>query len=89
MMVVLCNCFCQLLYYFFLTYSRSSHTGAASVSSDDLNKRLSDRAHTVIIGGGVVGTSIAYHLAKAGAKDIVLLEKTELTAGSTWHAVRQ
>ena len=41
----------------------------------------------MIIGGGVVGTSIAYHLAKAGQKDVVLLEKSELTAGSTWHAV--
>ena len=34
-----------------------------------------------------MGTSIAYHLAKAGMKDVMLLEKTELTAGSTWHAV--
>jgi dimethylglycine dehydrogenase len=34
-----------------------------------------------------MGTSVAYHLAKAGMKDVVLLEKTELTAGSTWHAV--
>ena len=40
----------------------------------------------VIIGGGVVGTSALYHLAKAGWKDCVLLEKNELTAGSTWHA---
>ncbi|OQS07245.1 dimethylglycine dehydrogenase, mitochondrial, partial [Thraustotheca clavata] len=40
----------------------------------------------VVIGGGVVGTSIAYHLAKYGAKNVILLEKTELTAGSTWHA---
>ena len=34
-----------------------------------------------------MGTSIAYHLAKKGIKDVVLLEKSELTAGSTWHAV--
>ena len=34
-----------------------------------------------------MGTSIAYHLAKQGMKDVVLLEKSELTAGSTWHAV--
>lgn len=47
-----------------------------------------DRADTVIIGGGCVGVSLAYHLAKAGLKDVVLLEKSELTAGSTWHAVR-
>ncbi|SFO27209.1 dimethylglycine dehydrogenase [Roseovarius lutimaris] len=43
-------------------------------------------ARIVIIGGGVVGTSALYHLAKAGWSDCVLLEKNELTAGSTWHA---
>jgi len=43
-------------------------------------------ARVVIIGGGVVGTSALYHLAKAGWSDCVLLEKNELTAGSTWHA---
>ncbi len=43
-------------------------------------------ARVVIIGGGAVGTSTLYHLAKAGWKDCVLLEKNELTAGSTWHA---
>ena len=44
------------------------------------------RARVVIIGGGVVGVSSLYHLAKAGWTDCVLLEKNELTAGSTWHA---
>ena len=44
------------------------------------------RARVVIIGGGAVGTSSLYHLAKAGWTDCVLLEKNELTAGSTWHA---
>jgi len=39
-----------------------------------------------VVGGGVVGTSIAYHLAKAGWDDVVLLERDELTSGSTWHA---
>lgn len=48
-----------------------------------------DRAETVIVGGGCVGVSLAYHLAKAGMRDVVLLEKSELTAGSTWHAVRR
>ena len=43
-------------------------------------------ARVVVIGGGVVGTSTLYHLAKAGWSDCVLLEKNELTAGSTWHA---
>jgi len=45
-----------------------------------------ERARVVIIGGGVVGVSSLYHLALAGWKNCVLLEKNELTAGSTWHA---
>ena len=56
-------------------------------TSGKLSKRLKETAEVVVIGGGCVGTSIAYHLAKAGMKDVVLLEKSELTAGSTWHAV--
>ncbi|MEL6573268.1 MAG: FAD-dependent oxidoreductase [Pseudomonadota bacterium] len=40
----------------------------------------------LVVGGGAVGTSIAYHLAKAGWADVVLLERDELTSGSTWHA---
>ncbi|WP_127113624.1 GcvT family protein [Shimia sediminis] len=44
------------------------------------------KAKVVIIGGGVVGASTLYHLAKKGWTDCVLLEKNELTAGSTWHA---
>ncbi|MGR3290964.1 MAG: GcvT family protein [Paracoccaceae bacterium] len=43
-------------------------------------------ANIVVIGGGVIGTSVAYHLAKAGVKDVVLLEKSRLTEGATWHA---
>jgi dimethylglycine dehydrogenase len=43
-------------------------------------------AQAVVIGGGVVGCSILYHLAKAGWSDVVLLERDELTSGSTWHA---
>jgi dimethylglycine dehydrogenase len=48
--------------------------------------QLPERARVVIIGGGAVGVSGLYHLALAGWTDAVLLEKTELTAGSTWHA---
>lgn len=59
-----------------------------SDASSALRKRWKDTADTVIIGGGCVGVSVAYHLAKGGVKDVVLLEKSELTAGSTWHAVR-
>jgi dimethylglycine dehydrogenase len=47
---------------------------------------LPSTARVVIIGGGVIGVSTLYHLAKAGWSDCVLLEKNELTAGSTWHA---
>lgn len=47
---------------------------------------LPSRTRVVIIGGGVVGVSGLYHLAKAGWTDCVLLEKNELTSGSTWHA---
>ncbi len=43
-------------------------------------------ARVVIIGGGVIGCSVAYHLASAGWKDIVLLERKQLTSGTTWHA---
>ena len=40
----------------------------------------------LVVGGGAVGISIAYHLAKAGWDDVMLLERDELTSGSTWHA---
>ena len=48
--------------------------------------RLPSHARVVIIGGGAVGCSILWHLAERGWKDLLLLEKNELTAGSTWHA---
>ena len=47
---------------------------------------LPSHAQAVVIGGGLVGCSILYHLAKLGWTDVVLLERTELTSGSTWHA---
>ena len=47
---------------------------------------MTEHTRVVIIGGGAVGVSCLYHLAKAGWKDCVLLEQNELTAGSTWHA---
>lgn len=47
---------------------------------------LPNRARVVVIGGGIVGCSVLYHLAKRGWRDVVLVERTELTAGSTWHA---
>ena len=47
---------------------------------------LPARADVVIIGGGIIGCSIAYHLAKLGITDVVLLERRQLTCGTTWHA---
>jgi glycine cleavage system aminomethyltransferase T/glycine/D-amino acid oxidase-like deaminating enzyme len=49
-------------------------------------RKLPTRAQVVIVGGGVVGASTAYHLAKRGWKDVVLLEQNTLTSGTTWHA---
>ena len=47
---------------------------------------LPDKARVVIVGGGVIGCSVAYHLTKLGWKDVVLLERKQLTSGTTWHA---
>jgi dimethylglycine dehydrogenase len=47
---------------------------------------MKTHARVVVIGGGVVGVSTLYHLTKKGWSDVMLLERTELTAGSTWHA---
>ena len=47
---------------------------------------LPTRARVVIVGGGVIGCSVAYHLAKIGWNDVVLLERKQLTSGTTWHA---
>ena len=48
--------------------------------------KLPSEARCVVIGGGIIGCSIAYHLAKLGWKDVVLLERNRLTSGTTWHA---
>src|ERR1700712_835397 len=45
-----------------------------------------ERARVVIIGGGVIGTSVAYHLTKLGITDVLLLEQGQLSSGTTWHA---
>ena len=47
---------------------------------------MKNKAKVVVVGGGVVGVSALYHLAKKGWTDVVLVERKELTSGSTWHA---
>jgi len=49
-------------------------------------KPLPTQARIVVIGGGAIGASIAYHLTRAGERDVIVLEKTQLTDGATWHA---
>ena len=49
-------------------------------------KPLPLSARVVIVGGGVIGTSVAYHLAQMGCSDVVLLERDDITSGTTWHA---
>src|SRR3954452_8137629 len=73
--------------------TRSSSGASPRVASrptiePDHTNEGSVKQHTqvVVIGGGVVGASVLYHLTKAGWTDVVLLERRELTAGSTWHA---
>lgn len=51
-----------------------------------MQKQLPETAPIVIVGGGIVGSSVAYHLGKMGVRDVVLLERGRLTCGSTWHA---
>ena len=51
-----------------------------------MTKVLPSHARVVIVGGGIVGCSVAYHLAKLGWRDVVLLERKRLTCGTTWHA---
>ncbi|WP_291732060.1 FAD-dependent oxidoreductase [Leisingera sp. F5] len=51
-----------------------------------MTKQLPSHAQVVIIGGGIHGCSVAYHLAKQGLTDVVLLERKQLTSGTTWHA---
>lgn len=47
---------------------------------------MKSHARVVVVGGGAVGASILYHFAKRGWTDVVMLERDELTSGSTWHA---
>ena len=56
------------------------------IAAEKSKGQLPGQAKVAIIGGGVIGCSAAYHLTKLGWKDIILLERSQLTAGTTWHA---
>ena len=62
---------------------------AFALDSDSASAPLPGFARVVVVGGGAMGCGLAYHLCKAGWRDVVLLEKGELTSGSTWHAAGQ
>ena len=63
-------------------WRRSGDERKAAMPSSDVPQR----AQVVIVGGGAVGCSVAYHLAKLGWTDVVLLEQGQLSCGTTWHA---
>src|SRR6202030_3987792 len=68
---------------------RDPPASARGHPSSDIPSRARDlpsRARVVIVGGGVIGCSVAYHLGKLGMSDVVLLERKQLTSGTTWHA---
>ncbi len=50
------------------------------------DKGIPEHARVVVIGGGIIGCSVAYHLADMGCRDVVLLERDQLTSGTTWSA---
>ncbi len=66
--------------------SAAINPAVAHVAGEATSTELPTRAQYVVVGGGVIGTSIAYHLAKLGATDVVLVERKQLTSGTTWHA---
>ena len=55
-------------------------------SLDGSARRLPDRAQVVVVGGGIIGCSVAYHLTRRGITDVLLIEQNTLTGGTTWHA---
>ncbi len=61
-------------------------TQAAGGQDQPRTGTLPSRARVVVVGGGIIGTSVAYHLAKLGWSDVLLLERDRLTSGTTWHA---
>ena len=67
------------------TASFSSAAASADLAAS-VEPEVPSEAQVVIIGGGIIGNSVAYHLAKEGVQDVLLLEQDRLTSGTTWHA---
>ena len=59
---------------------------ATSFAAEAVDGALPDRARVVIVGGGIAGSSIAYHLAGLGITDLLLLERARIASGTSWHA---
>ena len=72
--------------YIYSSRVSSTPTTTRSFSSSSSSSVLPSHAQVVVIGGGIIGNSILYHLAKGGWKDVILLERDKLTSGTTWHA---
>jgi len=64
----------------------ADRTLSAAMITDSAHDPLPRRAGTVVVGGGIIGASIALHLAEGGVEDVLLLERAVLTSGTTWHA---
>jgi glycine/D-amino acid oxidase-like deaminating enzyme len=67
-------------------HSPAPWRGVSRANNEPSDHVIPNQASVVIIGGGVAGCSIAYHLTKLGVRDVVLLERRQLTCGTTWHA---
>ncbi len=57
-----------------------------NIRGPNVMSTLPEKAEVVVIGGGAVGCSVAYHLTRRGCSDVLLLERDRLTSGTTWHA---
>ena len=68
------------------TGSAGPNGGTTAAATGGNQPRVPERAQVVIVGGGIVGCSIAYHLTRRGITDVVILEQNQLTSGTTWHA---
>ena len=64
----------------------TTNTTTPTTTTTTTTPSIPDSAEVIVVGGGIIGTSIAYHLAKHGCKDVLLIEKDQLTSGTTWHA---